>query len=512
MAFASVRTPATRINEARALVGGLASIGLVTVVYAEWLSVTNPTIVALSFLFVVFIVATRATRRVAVATSLLAFLCFNYFFLPPVGTWTVADPQNWAALLTLLAVSLVASHLSAQVRQQAKDATARRDELARLFELTCDILLTTDTTNAVASIAGFVARRFGMTRVTICLPHATGWQFHASDSDPTNMDASALEQAYGLSSALRKVDPLELPHKTLTFRDGSQGTLVPLRRGSRIIGVIVFEDPLEKGTLDAIAGVAAIAIERAALLEERKEAEVVRRGAELKSALLASFSHDLKTPLTALTVAANSLNATWLTGDQRQDQADIVKHELDRLNRLFEDITDMARIDSHAVSPELEWVQPAEIVEAAIRRIEPALEGHTLETDADANGTFVRLDPRLTSAALAHVIENAAQYSPPGSTIKVQVSVTPDEMTIAVRDQGLGIPPDDFNRLFDRFYRGDHARRQRFGTGMGLSITRGLLAAEGGRVWAENEKAGAVFTLAVPAESRAGPTMEGDSL
>ncbi len=145
-----------------ALLVSLSAIGLLTAVYFAWLRVTNPTIVALSFLLIVLIVAAVSRRWVAITTSLMAFLSFNYFFLPPVGTWMIADPENWVALFTLLAVSIVGSHLSAQVRRRAQEATARRDELARLFDLTRDILLTTDTADAVALVARYIARRFGL--------------------------------------------------------------------------------------------------------------------------------------------------------------------------------------------------------------------------------------------------------------------------------------------------------------------------------------------------------------
>jgi two-component system sensor histidine kinase KdpD len=189
---------------------------------------------------------------------------------------------------------------------------------------------------------------------------------------------------------------------------------------------------MEPGTRDAIAGVTAIAIERTQLLEERKEAELVRRGADLKSALLASLSHDLKTPLTAVTVAASNLDASWLTAEQRHEQTAIVRAELDRLNRLFQNIVDLARIETHAVAAEREWVQPAEIVEAAVGQV-ACLADHVLEMDAAAEGALVRLDPRLTSAALVHVLENAGQYSPPGSTIAITVTLESDELHVAVR-------------------------------------------------------------------------------
>jgi two-component system sensor histidine kinase KdpD len=478
------------------LLGGV-GIGALTAVYVRWLGVSNPTIVALSFLLVVLIVAAVSTWRAAVATSLLAFVCFNFFFLPPVGTFTIADPQNWVALFTLLAVSIVASHLSSQARRRAQEATARRDELARLFDLTRDILLTTGGADAVAQVADSIARRFRLRGATICLPSDAGWLTYRSGERPVDVGTADLDRALRAAGA-----------RPSRF-EGAGAWLVPLRHGTRLLGLLALHDEVEPGTRDAIAGVTAIAIERTHLLDERKEAEVARRGSELKSALLASLSHDLKTPLTAVTVAANNLNVSGLTEEERREQADIVRAELARLNRLFEDVVDLARIEANAVSAEPEWVQPAEIAEAAAQQVEHALASHALEIEPGTDKMLVRIDPRLTSAALAHLLENAGQYSPPGSTITVTVSVLPRELQVAVRDRGLGVAREDLDHLFERSYRGAGARQQRFGSGMGLAITRGLLAAEGGRVWAQNHlQGGAVFTLAVPAESRAAEALE----
>jgi two-component system sensor histidine kinase KdpD len=506
-----------RAAEFRALLLSLSAIGLLTAIYFGALGVTNPTIVALSYLLVVLVVAAISVRWVAIATSLTAFLSFNYFFLPPVGTWTIADPENWVALFALLAVSVIASHLSAQVRRRAQDATARRDELARLFDLTRDILLTTDTADAVALVARYVARRFGLEGVTICLPGDRGWELHHSGERPLDLEAARLDAALTGAPVRIEFDANERPsarHSPVGSGDVISGWLVPLQIGTRPIGLLAMRGAdLEPGTRDAIAGVTAIAIERAQLLEERKEAEVVRRGAELKAALLASLGHDLKTPLTAVTVAANNLDASWLTPEQRREQTEIVRTELERLNRLFEDLVDMARIETHAVAAEPEWVQPAEIVEAAARHVEHSLAHRTLETDAGTEGALVRLDPRLTSAALAHVLENAGQYSPPGSTITVKVTLSSDEFQVEVRDEGGGITPEDLEHVFERFYRGIDARQQRFGSGMGLAITSGLLAAEGGRVWAANHSGGgAIFTIAVPAESRTATALDEERL
>src|SRR3954467_7689918 len=361
LSFLLVPHRVQRGAEVRTLLIGLSALGALTAMYVSWLRLSNPTIVPLSFLLVLLVFASMGKRRVAIATSVGASFCFNFFFLAPVGTLRIADPENLAELFTLLTVSLLASHLSSQVR----------------------------------------------------------------------------------------------------------------------------------------------------------EAQVLRQAAELKSALLESLGHALKTPLTAVTVAANNLNAGSLTVEERNEQAAIVRPELDRLNRLFEDIVDMARIETRAVAAEREWVQPSEIIEAAARQVEPACGGHHLEIDVGADRALVHVDPRLTSAALAHVLENAGQYSPPGSVIDVNVVIDADadELRIAVRDRGIGIEAHEQQRVFERSYRGAEAQLQRFGTGIGLTIARGLVAAEGGRIWASNHpQGGAVVTIAVPAESRAATVLEGEAL
>ena len=171
----------------------------------------------------------------------------------------------------------------------------------------------------------------------------------------------------------------------------------------------------------------------------------------------------------------------------------------------------MARIDVGAVSAERRWVHPSEIVEAARAHVEHTLASHVIDTRIETE-RLVRLDPRLTAAALAHLLENAAQYTPPGSTITVRAAASSSGLSIAVQDRGPGIPAPELPHLFDRFYRGSEATHRASGTGMGLSIARGLLAADQGRVWAENRPGGgAEFTIAVPSESKE-PEPAGSSL
>jgi K+-sensing histidine kinase KdpD len=335
----------------------------VTLLYARVLHVTNTTTVALTFLLVVLVVATTSPLRAAVVTSVVAMLCFNYFFLPPFGTFRIEDPENWVALFTFLAVSLVASNLSSVARRRAEETV-------------------------------------------------------------------------------------------------------------RLMG-------------------------------ELKEAEIARKSEELKSALLASLGHDLRTPLTAIRVAATNLQASWLTEPQRREQSDLVLSEVERLTRLFQNILDMARIDAGAVGTDLQWVHPSEIVQAARDLVVHTLAGRIVDTQGTGDH-LVKVDPRLTASALAQLLDNAAKYSPAGSPILVNAATGSDGLTITVQDQGPGIAPADLPHLFDRFYRGHQALPRVSGTGMGLSIARGVLAVQHGRIWAANRpEGGAQFVIQVPAAVRA---------
>ena len=503
-----VFTSRTRDQHAEAIVlaASVGAIAALVWLYVEALAVRNPTIAALSFLLVVFVAAAQSTLRVAITASLVAVGCFNFFFLPPYGTFSIADPQNWVALFTLLVASVLVSRLSAQVRARAQEAVARRDELARLFDFTRDILRTSEPHDPIAAVARHAARRFGYSRVSIFTVRAKEWAGHHSSPPGLDVEHATLDRVLQRAGRTLEFEAHERTYAgayQVRTVDGELVWLVPLRIGTTATGLLAIQDAaVEAGTRDAIAGVVAIAIERQQLLDERKEAEVVRRGAELRSALLASLSHDLRTPLTAVTVAATNLQAAELSDRDKRDQVQLIRTEADRLNRLFANIVEMARIETHAIKAEFDWVQPSEIIDTARQQVGPPLDRHPVVVSVDES-VAVRIDPRLTSTAVAHLLENAAQYSPDGSPIEVRVWPEAEELRISVRDRGPGLSPSDLDQVFDRFYRGSSGH-DRFGTGMGLAITRGLLAAEGGRVWAENHPdGGARFTLAVPVEMRA---------
>lgn len=444
----------------------------------------------MGLLVIVLFVAATSPRWVAIATSFAAVLVFNFFFLPPVGTLTIADPQNWVALFALLTVSLVASHLAAVARARTQESDARRDELARLFDLSRDVLLVTDSQIANAALAGFIARRFDIDYVAVCVPQGSEWLVFEAGQGRLTPDPREL------SAAIRRIEEDQPPAPS-----ASGVRFVALRLGAKPIGLLgVAGRAIERGTLDAVAGLAAIAIERAQFLDDRKAADLARQGEALKSALLASLGHDLRTPLTAIRVAASNLQASWPDERERREQSDLILTEVDRLTRMFQNILEMARIDAGAVTQDLRWVSPSEIVEAARSSVEHALRGRTIAASADAE-RLVRLDPRLTAAALSHLLENAAKYSPAGTAIEVRASVDGDGLTLAVRDGGPGIPAADLPHVFERFYRGANVKDRRSGTGMGLAIAKGLLAVQHGRITAENVAGGGIcFTIVVPAE------------
>jgi two-component system sensor histidine kinase KdpD len=495
-------------RDALVFLGGLVVIGAVTGLLRT-LPDVSPTTVALTLLLVVLGTATLARLRIAIVVSILAMLALNFFFLPPVNTFTIADPQNWIALFAFLVVAVIASNLSAAAQDRAREAIARRNEVTRLFDLTRDVLLTTETSSAIDVLAQHVARRFVLSRVAICLPTDHGWQVHQGGSEDVIIDADVLNTALAQARGTLEFDARQRAYGGhIRAGDRNEVSLVPLRHGTKAIGLLAAASPtLDIGTVDAVAGVVAIAIERVQFLTERDAAELVRQKADLAATLLASLSHDLRTPLTAIRTAVENLRGD-LSVDDRREQTGAAIAELDRLTRLFQDSLDMARIDAAAIDIDRQWVAAADVVDAAVAHVRHMLERHALRVDADAERE-VEIDPRLVSVALSHLLENAALYSEADREIFVQASVEADGLHVAVTDHGPGLDPSELDHLFERFYRGHAARQASLGTGMGLSITRGLLAAAGGRVWAENVPgAGARFSIVVPGPVRAATVMK----
>src|SRR4051812_23398626 len=376
------------------LAGSVLAIALVTTVLLAFTEVSSTTD-ALALLLVVLGAATVGRLHSAIVVSVLAMLAFNFFFLPPVRTFTIADPQNWIALFAFLVVAVIASNLSAAAQDRTREAIERRNEVTRLFDLTRDVLLTTDTAGAIDALARHVARRFELTKVAICLPADHGWRVHQGGPEPIDIDAAALDTALARARGTLEFDAYRRAcggHAT-AGRD-NEVSIVPLRHGVKAVGLLAAESTLDIGALDAVAGVVAIAVERAQFLADRDAAELLRQKADLAATLLASLSHDLRTPLTAIKVAVENLRGD-LPADDRRVQAAAATAEIDRLARLVQDILDMARVDAGAILLDRQWVSPADVVDAAIAHVQHALDRHPLDVDAETDAE-IHLDPRLT--------------------------------------------------------------------------------------------------------------------
>src|SRR4051794_13719140 len=500
-------TEPVRSRDAAALLGSLLAIVALTAALRA-LPDVSPTTVALALLLVVLGAATMARPRVAILVSIAALLPLNFFFLPPVGTFTIADPQNWVALAVFLIVAIVGSNLSAAAQRRAREAIARRNEVSRLFDLPRDVLLTTETAGALDTLARHVARRFELSSVAICLPVEDRWEMYQGGREEGRIDVDVLNSAIASARGTLEFDAYKRAYGGAQPARATDGLSVgPLRHGTRAVGLLAASPTLDIGALDAVAGVVAIAIERAQFMAERATAGLARQKADLATTLLASLSHDLRTPLTAIRVAVENLGGD-LPGDERRGQSSVAIMELDRLTRLLQDLLDMARIDAAGIRVDRQWVAAADVVDAAVAHVLHAIHRHSLRVDADSE-LAVEIDPRLASVALSHLLENASLYSPAEKEIVVHARVEFDGLHISVTDNGPGLDPHELDHLFERFYRGRTGRQSTFGTGMGLSITRGLLAAAGGRVWAENVPGGgARFTIVIPGPVRAAAVVQ----
>ncbi|MFP5235075.1 MAG: ATP-binding protein [Acidobacteriota bacterium] len=446
----------------------------------------NQTTVAMVFLVLILLTAYRWRLVCSVYLSVLCTLLYNFFFLPPVGRLTVADPQNWVALSAFLAASVLVSHLSERERRQTENSERRRREVDLLYQLSQKLLVQDEVREIARNTPAILTSIFGFNAVALYVAAADT----AFYSDPDRILAPAAD--------LRAI--------TLEQRDAMEvlgGTLIlPLRMGVRhSLGTLAIAGgPESHSYVEAVASVVSVALERAAALERSARAEAARESERLRAALVDSVTHDLRTPLTAVRAAATALlDSSEMSQAQQSELVEVINDESRRLDRLIGQAIEMARLDSETLRPNLAPQDARELVEVTLDRMQSVLRGHSMQVEIVPNLPRVRMDRALMERVLQHLLENAAAYSAEGQTITVSATRDAAHLVLTVADNGQGIEAEDLPFLFDKYFRGKRQKGQSRGTGMGLAIARAMAKAHGGDITVESKPGrGSTFRVSIP--------------
>jgi two-component system sensor histidine kinase KdpD len=430
-------------------------------------------------LIVVLAAATRWGLAESILTSVAGVLSFNFFFLPPVGTFTIADPENWVALAAFLVTAVTASKLSASAKHRAEEALVSRNEIAGLYELSRALLMDEGRDAVRHSVlqAGQILRM-----QEIAFFDAGGGQVYGTIPE-SKASAADLARVAETGEAMA--------------REGA--SVIPVRLGTRVIGSLAFGSGRMSATVrDSVASLLAINYERAHALDRAAAAEAAKRNEEFKSSLLDGLAHDLKTPLTAIRTCITRLIAIPpRTEDVRRELLSIIDQESARLQASITEAIELARIESRELHLAPEVADMREMISDILTELRD--EDRSRYSIHVPDGLEWYVDRDLLRRAILQILENARKYAPPGSPIEMDVNQRDGIGIIAVSDRGPGIAADELERIFDKFYRGRLRRDKIEGTGMGLAIAKGIIEAHGGQIHAENRPGGgARIVMALP--------------
>jgi two-component system sensor histidine kinase KdpD len=450
--------------------------------------------IALLYLLGVLVMATTTGTGPGILTSLLSFLAFNFFFVTPRYTFHVDSAQDGVRLASFLAVATIVSSLAARARGAADRERRRAAEIAALYDLSQTISAQVDLERILPAIAETTCRLLRVDACTVLLYDGAGrLVIHTSIGQP---------------------DPR------------LQAINVPVRNGSIVLGILRVVERTPGGGLgqddrrlhDVLAAQARLAVERARMVEQVAHAQALAESDRLKSALLAAVSHDLRTPLTIMKGATSTLlldEVPWDLATQRT-LTRAIDAEIDHLDRIVGNLLSMSRVESGALPAERDWQDLAELLGAVLRRMASQLDDRPLEVDLAPDVPLVAINATLIDQVLTNLLENALKHTPLGTPIAISArqgmsAAETDDVVVAVRDYGPGVPPADLDRIFDKFYRGGEAAVETSGAGLGLAICKGIVEAHGGRIWATNcSDGGMAFTFTLPVSiSTVGGGLEG---
>jgi len=496
---------ADRARTEYALAAGI--VALTTVVCLALRSRLNPTDVAMVFLLAVVFVASRYRRGPTVLASVLGIATFDFAFVPPYYTFNVHDTSYFLTFGVMLAVALVMSRLMARIRDQAEDARDRERRTAALFALSSE-LGDAESRGDVLRVAERHIEQSTVGQATILLADDSA----AADGMlriPSGGVFASLEVRVAAEWAFERE---EAAGRGTSRCAEAEALVVPLKTPARILGVVaVLPMPVdrtptaaERATIEALAAQAAAALERTLLTERH---ELVRREVEaerLRTSLLSSLSHDLRTPLGSIEGAASSLleDRGGLPVEVRRDLAEAILEESQRMSRLVANLLDMIRLETGALAVKKSWQPLEEVLGVVLLRLEDRLRSHPVEIRLPADLPLVPVDELLLEQVFINLLENAARYTAPGTPIAVRAWAEDGAVVVEVSDRGPGVPLGEEEAVFRKFYRGGASGTlPAGGARLGLTICRGIIAAHGGRIWVESPRGGgAAFRFTLPLE------------
>jgi two-component system, OmpR family, sensor histidine kinase KdpD len=493
-----------------AWLGSLACVAVAAVLGLLVRQVIGTSSISLLFLTAVLVSAVLFGLWPALLACVVSTLAYNFLFLPPLYTFTIADPENVVALFFFAVAAVIVSNLTARVRAQAITARARARTTEELYLFSRKLAVATNLDDLLWATVHQIALMLKV-RVVLLLPDEERIVVRAGFPPEDTLDDADLAAARW---CWEKNRPAGRGADTLP---GAKRLFLPMQTGRGAVGVIGIDrdepgsmlTPDQQRLLDALADQAALAIERVNLVEAVDRARLAVETDRLRSALLTSISHDLRTPLASILGSATSLSGA-LDAATRDALAHNIQDEAERLNRFIGNLLDMTRLESGPLPTRTSLTELSDVVGSALQRAGKVLTNHSVQMQLESNLPLLELDDVLFEQVLFNLLDNAAKYTPPGSRITISAWREGGQVKLQVLDEGQGIPPADLERIFDKFYRAGGPDHRRAGTGLGLSICRGFIEAMGGTIIAGNrtDRCGAVFTIALPVPANADRPLE----
>jgi two-component system sensor histidine kinase KdpD len=448
----------------------------------HWVIPVNATTVGFAYLLVVLILASIWGFLEAALSSVLATLLFNFFFFPPVGTFTIADPQNWIALFSFLATALIASRLSAKAQARALEAIERQKDVERLYSFSRAILLVDRSASFGKQLAQKLAEIFSLDAVVL-LDRRTG-EFHRAGTSP--------------------FDDIENNLRTVLNKSGSE------RHGNNVVmGIHLGSDPVAslalRGTrtpdsvLQGIANLVAIGLERARAQDLAQQVEAAKQSEQLRTTLIDAMAHEFKTPLTLIRAATTSLLANAKGAEESvREQLTIADEEAEHLRELIDNAVEMARLDTAHIEIHPEMSDLRGTLNDVLASLQTEIDERRVCVGCPERLPAMPFDRRLMKLAIKQLLDNAIKYSPSDTPIEVELHEGTGAVTMEITDHGEGIPPEEQDKVFERFYRSPSVKNQIPGSGLGLSIANSIIQAHGGTLSVSSEPTRTTFQMTLP--------------